>query len=56
LLRGEPDQPGKRIGEDEVEPDLALHVRREISSNGMDGNWIRSESGMRRPQGEKPQI
>jgi hypothetical protein len=25
---------------------LALHVGREISSNGMDGNWIRREGEM----------
>ena len=55
---GDPDQPGNGIGEDEVEPDLALHVGREISSNGMDGNWIRSgsektEDTMRKASGLK---
>jgi hypothetical protein len=38
MLRGEPDHPGEDVGQYEVEPDLSLHVGREISSNGKDGN------------------
>jgi hypothetical protein len=42
-LRGDPDEPGDRIGEDEVEPDLALHLRREISLKGVGGNRVVGE-------------
>ncbi len=37
-LRGDPDEPGEREGEDEIEPDLALHLGREISLKSVGGN------------------